>query len=163
MIDPDDDTDVGSGERDVLNEVPGPAQRADDHAEISAFAQGNPGYDIACQVVSPRRHSPILAPPGPTRCPARPLRIPDQSLLYRKNPMALAPERRTTPPRSQQRAASIAGRVRLGQPATVPMDEPEYQRAVRAWAVLIAAWLDQPVATAPDQAVVGPSPRPQTR
>jgi hypothetical protein len=44
--------------------------------------------------------------------------------------------------------------LRLGQPVTVPMSELDYQRAVGAWAALVAAWLDLsvPPPSAPDHA-----------
>jgi hypothetical protein len=71
-------------------------------------------------------------------------------------PPAEPPGRRTTRPRRRDRrgrhesrtATSTTGpRHTLGPPKTIAYGADEYERAVHAWAVLIAAWLtDQPSA-----------------
>jgi hypothetical protein len=54
----------------------------------------------------------------------------------------------------QRRRVDRVEPVRLGQPVTVPMSELVYQRAVGAWAALVAAWLDLSAMppSAPDRA-----------
>lgn len=69
----------------------------------------------------------------PQADPARPGRRRVRDRHGRRDPTA-APTKPTDP------RSTTGPRSTLGPPRVVPMTGPEYQQAVRAWAVLIAAW-----------------------